>query len=169
MNGYYEVSNLGKVRSLDHYASNGKANNVLYKGKILKGWLDGKEHYLQVTLSKNNIKTKHQIHRLVAKAFIPNPDNKPEVNHIDCNKLNNTIDNLEWCTSKENKDHALKNGLYDTEKFRHRKPNQKSIKLKIEGKIHSINEWAKIKNTTYMNIYNKYVRKSDYIVIKKQK
>ena len=87
----YQVSNFGQVRSLDHYASNG-VKNILYKGRILKPFLDGRHNYLSVCLSKNNIKKKYQVHRLVAKTFLENE--KREVNHKDGNKQNNCVDNL---------------------------------------------------------------------------
>lgn len=67
--------------------------------------------YANITLIKNGNKFKTVIHRLVAKAFIPNPENKPEVNHINGNKRDNRLDNLEWCTSSENRKHAFKIGL----------------------------------------------------------
>jgi hypothetical protein len=76
-------------------------------GKILKGSLTG--GYLQVTIG-----WAETIHRLVAKAFIPNPNNKPMVNHKDGDKLNNNVDNLEWVTAQENKEHAIINGLCKT-------------------------------------------------------
>ena len=83
--GLYQVSNLGRVRSF--------YNN---KGKILKGTPD-KDGYLRVALYKNGPK-KYGIHQLVAKMFIPNPNNLPAINHKDENKQNNTTENLEWCT-----------------------------------------------------------------------
>ena len=64
--------------------------------------------YANITLIKNGNKFKTVIHRLVAKAFIPNPENKPEVNHINGNKRDNRLDNLEWCTSSENRKHEFK-------------------------------------------------------------
>ena len=95
----YKVSNQGKVKSF-------KLNTE----KILKQCNDKKE-YLLVKLSKSrNSKTK-TVHRLVATAFIPNPDNKPQVNHKDGNKQNNCVDNLEWVTQSENDIHAFKIGL----------------------------------------------------------
>lgn len=82
--GLYQVSNMGRVKSL-------------IKGIILKQWTD-KDGYRQVGLLKKTFK----VHRLVAKAFIENPDDLPLVNHKDENKANNNITNLEWCTNEYN-------------------------------------------------------------------
>lgn len=71
--------------------------------------------YLHVTLYKNNERRKMDVHRLVALMLVPNPDNKPEVNHIDGNPFNNNVDNLEWCTRSENEMH--KRFLQLTEAF----------------------------------------------------
>lgn len=80
-------------------------------GKPLKGDLT-KAGYLRVVLYlKNGSKIRESVHRLVAKEFIPNPENKPFVNHKDGNKINNCVDNLEWVTPKENGQHASENGL----------------------------------------------------------
>lgn len=110
--GLYQVSNLGRVRSLDRVINynieNGK--KVKRKGKILKqrsNW----NNYLYIHFSKNSKIKLFIVHRLVAEAFIPNPNNLPQVNHIDGNKFNNRVDNLEWCTAKENIIHSWKMGL----------------------------------------------------------
>ena len=99
--GLYQVSSEGRIKSLSRLTSNGRK----IAEKILKpsnnGW-----GYLQVILCKDGKHINHRIHRLVAQAFIPNPENKPEVNHIDENKENNNVDNLEWVTSKENSNHG---------------------------------------------------------------
>lgn len=106
----YMVSSTGKVRSRERYVKHMNGNRLI-KGKLLKG-IDDKG-YLIVNLFKDGIGKKHKVHRLVAEAFIPNPENKETVNHIDTNKKNNNIDNLEWNTNVENIKHAWKNGLYD--------------------------------------------------------
>lgn len=96
----YQVSNFGRVK---RFYGNG---NV----KILKPWLN-RQGYLIFDLCKG-AKSKHfPIHQLVAKAFIPNPDNKPEPNHEDGNKLNNHVSNLKWSTRAENVKHAVEMGL----------------------------------------------------------
>lgn len=104
--GKYQVSNLGKVRSLDR-----KTGNHPRKGKVLKPCAN-RNGYLAVNLyNKNTNREARSIHRLVAQTFIANPDCKPEVNHKDGNKQNNRVSNLEWCTGSENKIHAHKTGL----------------------------------------------------------
>lgn len=97
--GKYQISNLGRIRS------------VKTQYKILKPDLYNGRGYANITLIKDDEKFKTVIHRLVAKAFIPNPKDKPIVNHINGNKLDNRADNLEWCTESENAEHAYKTGL----------------------------------------------------------
>lgn len=99
--GIYQVSNLGRVKSLKRYSN----NNANTKDRLLKPSFN-KKGYLRVVLCKNGIQYNKTIHRLVAEAFIPNPDNKPQVNHIDEDKTNNRISNLEWMTNKENRNHG---------------------------------------------------------------
>lgn len=101
--GLYEISNLGNIRSLKRHSTSGK---VLTPSMSRK-----RKGYLQVTLSKNDVHETKTIHRMVAKAFIPNPNELQEVNHKDGNKLNNCAENLEWVTREENTEHAIKMGL----------------------------------------------------------
>lgn len=95
----YEVSSLGNVRSITRYK------------KILKPGLVRGYPHITLYNSKNKKNKNYNIHRLVAETFIDNPNNLPQVNHKDGNKLNNSVDNLEWCTCKENILHGIKNGL----------------------------------------------------------
>lgn len=98
--GLYQISSEGRVKSL--------GNNKTRKEKILKN-SKGSIGYLQVNLCKNGKLKRHSIHRLVAQAFIPNPDNLPEVNHINEDKTDNRVDNLEWCSRDYNINFGTRN------------------------------------------------------------
>lgn len=104
------------INEFDNYAvSNyGNIKNVK-KGNLLTPCLN-KGGYLTCTLCRNGVKKTFRIHRLVALYFIENPNNLPYVNHKDGNKTNNKVVNLEWCTAKENDEHARKTGLKQQEK-----------------------------------------------------
>lgn len=108
MNGLYQVSNLGRVKSLERVSKHTKGYMVHYKEKILTPTFE-KNGYARVILTKNGTSKLHYIHGLVAKAFLPNPKNLPEVNHIDEDKINNCVDNLEWCTHKYNSNYGMRN------------------------------------------------------------
>lgn len=107
--GLYEVSSMGNVRSLDAHICNGKSTR-LRKGRIIQFGIQNSGYY-QAPIWKDNKGYSALVHRLVAEAFIPNPDNKEFVNHIDGNKMNNVVTNLEWVTRLENHQHANKLGL----------------------------------------------------------
>lgn len=109
--GLYEVSDTGKVRSVDRILPVTNQSDRLVKGKILVQRANKQVQYKQLFLWKNNKGTIFYVHRLVAETFIPNPENKPEVNHIDGNRQNNLVSNLEWVTSGENSLHASQTGL----------------------------------------------------------
>lgn len=107
--GLYQVSNLGRIRSLDHDV----IHISHYKGSILKPDTSDRYPYPNLTLCKPNPRRtiRKNLHRLIAETFIPNPLRKPYVNHIDGNKANNRIENLEWTTPSENQQHAFRIGL----------------------------------------------------------
>lgn len=131
--GLYEVSNLGRVRSVDRITT--MKNGVRRKthGTVLKpAQGNGAGNYLCVTLSKNGRMKKKLVHRLVASAFIPNPENLPEINHKDEDKTNNKADNLEWCDRRYN-------NLYGTAKARAAIKQGKPVLQKLDGKI--VNAW----------------------------
>ena len=100
--GKYEVSSLGRIKSLNF-------NQKQYE-KILKPYINVRTKYAYVGLSKHCKLKTMPIHRLVAEAFIPNPENKCDVNHKDCNRANNKVENLEWCTRSENIKYGIKYG-----------------------------------------------------------
>lgn len=116
--GLYEVSNTGKVRSLERINTVGRRGI----GRELRQYLLP-QGYLDVSLSSRGKISHKRVHRLVADAFCENPDSKDEVNHKDGNKQNNTASNLEWCTKSENMIHAYQKGLqtkgrYPIKKYR---------------------------------------------------
>lgn len=106
--GIYEVSNLGRVRSIDRYVNN-KSGKQIRKGKLLKIHKSYRG-YLRVILSKECKIRYLFVHKLVAQAFIPNPNNYEQIDHLDGDKTNNNANNLEWVTPKENSNRAWKNG-----------------------------------------------------------
>ena len=111
-NGFYQISNYGRVKSL--YMWNGHIYKKRSKPKILKCskqdtiYTNTIYSRYKVSLSFCKKKKQYMVHRLVAEAFIPNPNNLPIINHIDGNALNNKINNLEWCTIEENIQHSYK-------------------------------------------------------------
>jgi len=117
-NKKYAIDKDGNVYSFYKYVM---VHGVLKKVDCFKKIkpVKAKRGYLEVCLSKmsHSDRKSHKVHRLVAEAFVPNPDNKPHINHKDGNKLNNSFENLEWVTPKENVQHAIRIGLF--------KPKQK--------------------------------------------
>jgi hypothetical protein len=105
-----KVSDDGKIYTLGHNTirKNGRMDNR--KGKQLKPKID-KYGYETIVLTKNGIRKNYTVHKLVALAYVPNPENRATINHIDGNKRNNHVSNLEWATEKENQVHKWKSGL----------------------------------------------------------
>lgn len=152
--GSYEVSDYGRVKSLDRYIQiqaysggnqyqkqfNSSAKTVFRKGRVLKP--KDYKGYKSVDLSGKPCK----VHRLVAQAFIPNPKNKPNINHIDNNPSNNNSSNLEWCTQKENMQHAVKqNRMINGERISTSKLSEDDVR-KIRNSFLPTRELVKIYN-----------------------
>lgn len=125
--GLYQVSNQGRVRSLDREVKR-KGNNIyISKGKIKKNTI-GKKGYLYTGLTdKNGNKKNIFTHRLVAQAFIPNPENKPEIDHINGIRNDNRVENLRWVTKEENMNNPLTKENQKTINKRSGNPNSKMV------------------------------------------
>ena len=140
--GLYQVSNLGKVKSL---AKKHKINNnsfYLLKEKILKSMKD-KNGYNYVHLSKNNISKRKSLHKLVAEAFISNPHNLPCINHKDENKQNNCVNNLEWCTYSYNNNYGTKKEKQSLKMKNNKKRSKPVIQYDLQKNI--INEYLSLR------------------------
>lgn len=142
--GLYQVSNLGRVKSLTRqsacYIQNGKRRSYTVKSKICKQHLV--MGYLMSHLSKDNKKVMHKTHRLVAEAFLPNDKKLPQVNHIDENKLNNKVENLEWCTAKENNNHGTRNKRISEAQRNDPRFSKRIMQYTLDGVF--IKEWPSI-------------------------
>lgn len=144
--GLYEISSIGNIRSLDKYVNSGIKNNPkrFIKGCVLKTFSD-KDGYLYTGLTKDRKKRMLRIHRLVCDAFHDNPENKPQVNHIDGIKDNNFYQNLEWSTLSENRQHAYDTGLQNGLSRRGRKCNFTKLSKDTVISIRSEYKKGKIK------------------------
>lgn len=108
--GYYEVSNIGNVRSCDRYVKCSRGGNYrLWKGKVLRQTKASTRGYMQVHLSKKGVISAVYVHRLVAESFLL--ERNETVNHIDGDKTNNKLENLEWISYSDNNKHAFELGL----------------------------------------------------------
>lgn len=140
----YLISNKGKVKSL-------------YKNRVLIGGCNS-NGYKTVSLTKDKKIYTLQVHRLIALHFIPNPKHKKTVNHIDGNKINNKLENLEWNTYSENRIHAIKTGLVTHLKNKRPERYKKIIQLKKDGSIikrwNSVSEAANKNNILISSISN---------------
>jgi len=135
--GLYQVSNMGNVKSL-----------YFNKEKVLKK-LENNRGYLYCNLTKNGIKRKFYIHRLVGITFVNNLENKPFINHIDCNPKNNHVENLEWCTPQENTDYMKKLGRNKRTNIWNERRNKSNEKYK--------------KPVIRFNKYNGEIKKYDFM------
>lgn len=118
INTNYLVSNYGRVRTIDHKVWCKKNNSYsIRKGRMCVLSNNNSKKYWRVGIQIDNRQKHFAVHRLVATAFIPNPLNLPQINHIDGNKDNNHISNLEWCDNSYNQRHAMDNNLKSREKM----------------------------------------------------
>lgn len=141
--GIYEISNYGRVKSLSRLIKN--SNNRITKEKILKATYD-KDKYLSIGLSKEGKTKTFKVHRLVAEAFIPNKENKRTVNHINGNKEDNRVDNLEWSTDREQMVHCKEVLGWNP----HHTKNRKRRKImRSDGKIYNSIKEAGIENNLF--------------------
>ena len=150
-----KVSSNGEIETFDKTSlrKNGRPDNR--KGKVLKPKVD-RYGYEVVTLSKNGKRKSYPVHRLVAMAFIDNPLQKETVNHIDGNKLNNSVENLEWATHKEQKAHAIEMGLASKNINALKEANKKrSIPIYFRGKKYPSIKSAAREN----NVHERVVRR----------
>ena len=167
--GLYEVSNIGRVRSLDRYVKGKGKSYFLHKGRVLSPGIKT-EGYLIVRLQRRMF----YVHRLVTEAFLPNPDNLPEVNHKDEDKTNNRVENLEWCDHKYNmnygtrniraKETAIKNGYWSSlskeEKEERRKEYKKKRKDYYKEYLHKYYQDHKEERRLYMRDYQRKHKKT---------
>ena len=147
--GIYQISSLGRVRSLDRWVNSKNESNKLVKGRILTPVYD-KDGYTMVTLSSHGEHLKCKVHRLVCSAFIPNPENKPQVDHINAIKNDNRVENLRWCTSKENSNNPItleKLPRYWKDAFGNENPNSKTIiQFSLDGEL--VRKWDCIRDAS---------------------
>lgn len=122
----YEVSNLGRIRAI--YIRGIKRNKIL-KPKLTK------KGYLEISLYRERKHKSFRLHRLVAQSFIPNPNNLPQVNHKNGNKLDNRAENLEWCTCSENVTHAFRTGLKHGIRGKEHPSSKRIAQLDLEGNL----------------------------------
>lgn len=141
--GFYEVSSFGEIRSVDRNLTFTDGRVKFLKGKVLKAHIRGQ--YLRALASIDNKDYPITVHRAVAKAFCDNPENKPQVNHKDLNKLNNHYTNLEWCTPKENLIHAAHNGVLGTSLVGEKNPMCKLTDAQIDEIVYMHKNRKKLK------------------------
>lgn len=162
--GLYQVSNLGRIKRLKKSFIDSLGRKYHYDERIYKLQKDN-NGYLLVTLPKSRL---FRVHRLVASAFLENPNNLKEINHIDGNKSNSNVLNLEWVTHKQNMKHALESGLMDNA----RKIFSKQAKERMLWNL-STNNKVKVnmydKNNVFIKSFNGLVEASNYIQVKPQR
>ena len=152
-----EVSSIGRIR---------KAANKSRKERILTEFPKDRDGYCRCSVQKlDGTWTSQPVHRLVAKAFISNPNNKPSVNHIDNNRTNNKVENLEWVTPKENVYHSYINGNRQFNKEVPKKTLLTDFQISQIDKLrelYTVNQLAKLFNIEYQSLKNIIHKKKQY-------
>lgn len=152
--GYYQASTLGRIRSVERSVRHSEGVLRVRKSQIRLGSM--REGYHVISLSKNQVITGFYVHRLIALTFIPNPDNKPQVNHINSVRDDNRVENLEWATNSENQKHAFKHGFQrgrrNEEDKRSKPVIQKTLNGEFIAEYPSINEAFRIAGGQIGNI-----------------
>lgn len=152
--GIYQVSSEGRIRSVDRICPTKKVTGRILKTRVSRG-------YLMITLDrligkKEYIRKWFKLHRLVAKSFLPNPNNLPQVNHINGIKDDNRVVNLEWCSPSENAIHAVRNGLMGGEKINTAKltvDQVREIRHLLDNKVLGPVSIARKFNVSYTTIH----------------
>ncbi|PED73045.1 hypothetical protein CON97_05410 [Bacillus pseudomycoides] len=168
--GIYEVSSLGRIHSLDRIVVDYRGIKKKVAGKVLKPGLTNKGYCI---VSLNAVDKRHTltVHRIVANEFIPNLDNKPQVNHINGIKTDNRVCNLEWLTNEENMQHAINNGLANKGGRKKGSSNKKKVLTpKVNNNVApmSIEERRKL-DTLRKKIKRGSVEREKYLLVEQNK
>lgn len=162
---HYFVSNLGRVYMEDRPVWCKKNNSYsIKKGHFCKPYYTNSKHYARIGMMVNNKQKQYQLHRLVAVAFIPNPENKPQVNHIDGDKTNNAVSNLEWVTNLENMQKSWETGLRESMRVK-MSAKAPARKLSDEDVLYIREEFNKI-GTVYSGRKDFYKKMADKFGLK---
>ena len=143
--GLYEVSSYGRIRSLDRYIDASNGRKQLKHGQLKKVQINKQTGYAQFDVSRNNKHERLNAHKVVAEHFIDNPNNYTTVNHKDGNKLNNHIDNLEWCSYSDNLNHAYSELKRPINRPIH---HQRTVYYIFNNSIHKTNSIAEASRQT---------------------
>lgn len=169
--GYYEVSSLGRVRSVDRTVTGIDGVTQHFKGHLMTQRPDG-NNYLICHLRMNRTRRMIHVHRMVAEAFIPNPDNLPQVNHKDNSRTNSRVDNLEWCTVAYNSNYGLhkkRASVSHADKYRATYPNGTEIYFRghkqlaelLHRSVGTIDSWCRGKYECPLGLTIEKIRKDD--------